>query len=183
VVIVMYSDFQCGYCREEAKMIRANLISTYPKEVRVYFKDFPLEQIHPWARPAAIAGRCVFRQKPAAFWDYHDYVFENQGEIKPENLKEKVMALGKDKGIETLQLGACIDNKETNGEVDRSLAEGRSLQINSTPTIFINGRKLVGQLGWPQLRQIIDHEIEYQKTHGGGEQCCEVKLPSPLNNK
>ena len=49
VTIVEYSDFQCPFCKEEAKVIRQNLISAYPKEVRLYFKDFPLEQIHPWA--------------------------------------------------------------------------------------------------------------------------------------
>ena len=64
VVIVVYSDFQCAYCREAAKMLRENLLKSYPKEVRLYFKDFPLDQIHPWARPASIAGRCVFRQNP-----------------------------------------------------------------------------------------------------------------------
>ena len=66
----------------------------FPTQVRVYFKDFPLEPIHPWAKPAAIAGRCVFRQKPAAFWDFHDWIFEHQGEITVENLKDKVDGVG-----------------------------------------------------------------------------------------
>jgi protein-disulfide isomerase len=83
VVAVIYSDFQCGFCKEEAKAIRQNVPASFPKDVRVYFKDFPLEPIHPWAKPAAIAGRCVFRQKPAAFWDYHDWIFEKQSEITP----------------------------------------------------------------------------------------------------
>ncbi len=183
VVLVMYSDFECGFCKEEAKMIRQNVASTYPKEVRVYFKDFPLEQIHPWAKSAAIAGRCVFKQKPAAFWDYHDWIFEHQADITPENLKEKVLEFGKTKGVNDQQLASCIDTRATEAEVNKSIAEGKSLQINSTPTLFVNGRKLVGQGGWPQLRQIIDFEIEYQKTHGGAaESCCEVKLPSLLNN-
>ena len=184
VVLVLFSDFQCGYCKEEAKMIRQNLPSTYPKEVRVYFKDFPLEQIHPWAKTAAIAGRCVFRQKPAAFWDYHDWMFEHQADVTAENLKEKVFEFGKTRELNEQQLGSCIDTRATEAEVNRNIAEGKALQINSTPTLFVNGRKLVGQGGWPQLRQIIDFEIDYQKAHGdaGAEKCCEVKLPSPLNN-
>lgn len=180
VVAVIYSDFQCSFCKEEARAIRDNLRSAFPNEVRVYFKDFPLEAIHPWAKAASIAGRCIFRQKPAAFWDYHDWIFETQGEITGENLKSKVVEFAGKKGLEPIQLGNCIDSRGTEAEVDRSMAEGRALGINSTPTMFVNGRRLVGQIAWPQLRQIIEHEIEYQKTHGGGEKCCELTLPSPL---
>jgi protein-disulfide isomerase len=180
IVLVMFSDFQCGFCKEEAKMIRENLTATYPKDVRVYFKDFPLEQIHPWAKTAAIAGRCVFRQKPAAFWDYHDYMFEHQGDITPQNLKQKALEFAKTKELNEEQLGNCIDAKATESEVNQNVAEGKALQVNSTPTLFLNGRRLVGQGGWPQLRQIIDFEIDYQKAHA--EACCEIKLPSPLNN-
>ena len=181
VVLAVFSDFQCGFCKEEAKLLRETLAKEYPTQVRVYFKDFPLEQIHPWAKPAAIAGRCVFRQKPAAFWDYHDWVFATQAEITPENLRAKIDEFAKSKALEPIQLGTCIDNKATEAEVNRSMAEARALNVNSTPTMFINGRRVVGQVAWQQLKQIIDHEIEYAKTHGGGEKCCEVKLPSPAN--
>src|SRR6266550_8429050 len=53
VVLVLFSDFQCPFCKEEAKVLRTNLVSAYPKQVRVYFKDLPLDQIHPWGKPAA----------------------------------------------------------------------------------------------------------------------------------
>lgn len=181
VVVVIYSDFQCSFCREEAKVIRQQVATTYPNDVRVYFKDFPLEGIHPWAKSAAMAGRCIFRQKPAAFWAFHDWAFEHQGEITPENLKGKVVEFAKANAIETVQLGSCMDAKTTEAEVNRSVAEGRALGLNSTPSLFVNGRRVVGQVPWPQLKQIIDHEIEYAKNHGGGEKCCEVKLPSPVN--
>jgi protein-disulfide isomerase len=180
VSVVMYSDFQCSYCKEEANVIRKNLAAAFPTQVRVYFKDFPLEPIHPWAKPAAIAGRCVFRQKPAAFWDYHDWIFEHQSEITPDNLKDKVAEFGKSKSLEPIQLATCMETKATEAEVTRSQAEGRTLGVNSTPTLFVNGRRLVGNMSWPQLQQIVDHEIQYQKTHGGAEKCCEVTLPSPL---
>jgi protein-disulfide isomerase len=184
VVLVLFTDFQCPYCKEEAKMLRQNLPSAYPKQVRVYFKDFPLEMLHPWAKTASITGRCVFRQNPALFWDYHDWVYENQAQITAENLKSKMMDWSKGKEIDVLQLARCIDTRATEAEVDRNIAEGKSLNVVSTPTMFVNGRKLVGHLDWPSLRQIIDSEIEYQKTaRNAGEDCgCEVKLPSPLGN-
>jgi protein-disulfide isomerase len=183
VVIVLFSDFQCGYCREEAKMLRQNLLTAYPKEVRLYFKDLPLEQIHPWAKPAAVAGRCIYRQNAASFWDFHDWVFENQSQITLENLKPKLIEFAGSKNIDMLQLNRCLDTRATEAEVNQSLAESRELKVFSTPTMFVNGRKLEGQIGWPELRETIDLEIEYQKTaKNAGEDCgCDLKLPVPGN--
>ncbi len=184
VVLVLFSDFQCPFCKEEAKMLRGNILSAYPKQVRVYFKDLPLDQIHPWAKPAAIAGRCVFKQTPAAFWDYHDWVYEHQAEITKDNFRDKALEFAKGKEIDALQFGRCMDTKATEAEVDKSVAEARELKVMSTPTLFVNGRRLPAQVAWPDLRQIIDQEIEYQKTaKNAGEDCgCEVKLPSPTLN-
>jgi protein-disulfide isomerase len=180
VVIVMFSDFECGYCREEAKAVRANLIKTYPKDVRLYFKDLPLEQIHPWARPAAEAGRCVFRQEPAAFWDYHDWIFDKQSEITAENFKSKVAAWVQTKGLDAMQFSRCIETRSTQAEVQRSIDEAHALKLNSTPTLYINGRPMSGGLPWAQLKAIIDFELDHaQKTGQGGEKCCTVQLPVP----
>lgn len=186
VVIVLFTDFQCPYCKLEAKMLRDNLLSAFPKQVRVYFKDYPLESLHPWAKMASIAGRCVFRQKPAAFWDYHDWVYAHQEEITADNFKSKVMEFAKTKenDIDTLQLSRCMETRATEAEVNKNMAEGKALQVYQTPTMFLNGRRLTGQMEWPNLRQIIESEIEYQKTaKNAGEDCgCEVKLSTPLNN-
>ncbi len=182
VILVVFTDFQCPFCKEEAQMIRQNLLSAYPKEVRLYFKDYPLAQIHPWARTAAIAGRCIFRQNPAAFWDFHDWVYAHQTEITADNFKDKLLEFAGGKEIDAIQLSRCLETRATEAEVDRSILEGKELGVRSTPTLFVNGRRLEGQMPWPNLREIIDYEIEYQKTaKNAGEDCgCEVKLPSPL---
>lgn len=181
VVLVVFSDFQCQYCREEAKVMRENLLKAYPDKVRVYFKDFPLEQIHAWAKPAAVAGRCVFRQEPAAFWDYHDWIFENQTSITADNLKPKVQEWAATRKLDAAQLNGCLDIQATKAEVERSIEEARALQINSTPTTFLNGRRFSRHLTWPELKAYIDFELEnFKKTGQGGESaCCEVKLPTP----
>jgi protein-disulfide isomerase len=185
VVIVLFSDFECPYCKEEAKSLRSNLVSTYPKEVRLYFKDLPLAQIHPWAMPAALAGRCIFKQNPAAFWDYHDWIYEAQADVTADNLKSKILEYVKGKEIDSVQLERCMDSKATQPEIDKSMAEAKALGVTGTPTLFVNGRQLVGpSAAWANLRQVIDYEIEYQKTaKNAGEDCgCEVKLPSPALN-
>jgi protein-disulfide isomerase len=179
VVMVVFSDFQCPNCKEEAKILRDNIQKTFPKEVRVYFKDFPLEQMHPWAKASAMAGRCVFRQNAPAFWDYFDWIYEHQSEILPDNLKTKVLGWAQTKSLDLDKLGQCIDSKATEKEVDREVAEGRSVQVNGTPTTFINGRGISGTVPWPKLEQIIRREIGYQQAAGNaGEKCCEVSIPS-----
>jgi protein-disulfide isomerase len=179
VVIAVFTDFQCPNCREEAKVLRENIQKEFPKEVRVYFKDFPLEQMHPWSKPAAIAGRCIFQSAPAKFWDYHDWIFEHQPEITAENFKNKALEWAGQNNVDTLQLNSCIDTKATEKDVDKSVAEGRSLAVSGTPTLFINGRQLTGAIPWPTLSQVIKREIEYQKSSANaGEKCCEVTIPS-----
>src|SRR5580658_5679465 len=181
VVLVEFSDFECPFCREQAKMLRDNLLAAYPKEVRFYYLDFPLETLHPWAKAAAMMGRCIFHQNAGAFWDYHDWIFEHQEEITPGNLKDKVLEFAAGKGIDAAQLSKCIDSKATEEEVDRTKAEGRGLEVNSTPTLFVNGRRMNGTIQWPDLKRVIDYEIEYQKTaKNAGEDCgCSVQLPMP----
>lgn len=181
VVIVEFSDFECPFCRQEAMMLRQNLIQTYPKEVHFYFVDFPLESLHPWAKAAAMMGRCIFHQNADAFWVFHDWIFAHQEEITPDNLKEKVLAFAKDKGIDTDQLSKCIDSKATEEEVQRTRDEGHSLGVDQTPEMFVNGRRLVGTVSWDDLKRIIDYEIDYQKTaKNAGEDCgCSVTLPTP----
>ena len=181
VVLVEFADFECPVCKTEAIMLRQNLLAAYPTQVRFYFKDFPLDSIHPWARPAAIAGRCVFRQNASSFWSYYDWVYAHQADIAAPNLKDKAMEWAKgDKDIDVLQLGRCIDTKATEAEVDKNVAEARALDLNATPTLFVNGRRIPQAIDWTSLRGIVDYEIEYQKTaKNAGEACCEVKLDTP----
>jgi protein-disulfide isomerase len=182
VMIVEFSDFECPYCKEEAKLLRENLLKIYPTQVKLYFKEFPLESLHPWAKRAAMAARCVERQGVDAFWAFHDWIFANQDKIKPENLRDQVMDWAKGQSqIDGMKLSVCMENKETEADVDKSVAMGRDLAVNSTPTLFINGRRIDKTIDWPSLKSIIDFEIEYQKTaHNAGDDCgCELKLNLP----
>jgi protein-disulfide isomerase len=178
VVLVVYGDFQCPVCKAEAQIMRTNVTKTFPDNVRVYFKDFPLESIHPWARAASDTGRCIFKQDPQAFWKFHDWICENQESVTVENLNSKVMGWAKDGGVDSIQLGRCVEGKTTDSEVVSNIMEGRSLGVDATPTTFLNGRKLVGNMEWPMLQQLIQMEIEHQaKTHDADEKCCVVNIP------
>ena len=163
VSIVVYSDFECPFCRAEALMLRENL-PAYADRVRVTFKDAPAEPVHPWARAAALAGRCVYSQNEDAFWRYHDWMFAHQAEITPQNIGAKVLswAAGEPK-VDSFQLTRCIGTGAAEGEVEKSLAEARAIGVTKLPTLFVNGRKFEEAVPWDKLRAAIDQEIAQGK--------------------
>ena len=170
VTLVEFGDFECPNCREEARTLRDNVPKDFPTQVHVYFKDFPLEQIHPWAKAASIAGRCIYHQSLGAFWKYHDWIYEHQAEITPDNLKNQVLDFAKTApDVEALQLGKCMDTKATEAEVDASLAEGRALHVDATPTLFVNGRRLVGNYPWQNIEPDHQRRAELSEERAGVE--------------
>jgi protein-disulfide isomerase len=181
VVIVMFSDFQCPYCKGEAQMFSENLLKTYPKEVRLYFKDMPLQSIHPWARRGALAGRCALAQSQDAFWKYHDWIYEKQEDVDIENFEAKMAEFAQTGAVDKAKFDACRESPETAKALDAAIAEARAMHINSTPTLFVNGRRIASTIRWENLAEIIDFEIGYQgREHNAGEACCTISLPSPL---
>ena len=177
VVIAVFSDFQCPYCAKEAKVLRTQVAQNYPDNVRVYYHDYPLKR-HKWAYEAAIAGQCIQQLAPEAFWKYHDWIFENQGSITEQNLNDKFAEFASIHGLDTMKLSPCIARQETKSGVDESIRLGRELGIRSTPTMYVNGRRLTGNVRWTQIKQVIDYEIAYQKvTKNAGDDCgCQVEL-------
>jgi len=183
VTIVIFSDFECPFCREEAKTLRESVPKKYPTEVRVVYKDFPLESIHPWAKHAAVAGHCVIEQNSQAFWPFHDYMYEHQKEISGANLDSKILEFAKQQNLDTLQLSSCVQNEATAKLVEANQAQGRSLGVQQTPTLFLNGRQVAGAVPLEQLDAVIQMELsrKQQAAHGEtakkDEKCCEVSVP------
>jgi protein-disulfide isomerase len=143
------------------------------------FKDFPLDSIHPWARRAALAGQCIAVQNPSAFWSFHDWMYEHQGEVNPGNLNDKVLEFAKTQSLDAAKLTACESSPETAGRVNETVSEGQQLGITQTPTLFVNGRMIPGVLTPDQMNMLIDLELGHQKeasTTDGA--CCQVAIPS-----
>jgi protein-disulfide isomerase len=157
VTIVEFGDFECPSCRAEAPLLRELVPQLFPNKVRVVFKDYPLESIHPWARAASIAGRCIFRQNPGAFWKFYDWDYENQDAITVENLKSRILGWAAENKINATQLERCIDTRETDAEVAQNISEGKAAGVRGTPTLFVNGLKSSSQL--PALQQMIEKEL------------------------
>ncbi len=159
ITIVVFSDLECPYCREFARTVRENLPKKYPKEVRVIFKDFPIPSLHPWAYAAAEAAHCIGDGHPEAFWEFHDWIFAHQQEINGSNLREKTLSFARDHKLDDGQIGACMDRHATKPEVEASLKQGRELEVQQTPTFFLNGRAIPGAIGWASLETLIQMEL------------------------
>jgi protein-disulfide isomerase len=161
VTLVEFSDFQCPVCRNLHEVMRG-MLRNYP-QVRLVFKDFPIEVLHPWARTAALAGRCAYQQDPAAFWKMYDSIYDNQEIISAENAWMKVSEYAGQAGLNADSFRACMASPEPAAAIDASRANAQKLDVNSTPTIFVNGRKLIG--ADPHLlEQYIQYEIARQKS-------------------
>jgi len=156
VTIVEFSDFECPHCRDLSRSLKT-LETQYP-QVRVVYKDFPLTQIHPWTETASIGAHCAFIQSPAAFWKIHDAIFESQDLISPENIWEKLLGFASTAGLDTDAFKACMSSPEAKKAVEANRADGQALNVNSTPTAFVNGRMLASS-DKSALEQYIKYEL------------------------
>jgi protein-disulfide isomerase len=159
VTVVAFSDFQCPHCREFYETLKV-LEPKYP-QVRFVYKDFPLAQIHPWATTAAVGARCAFMQQPDAFWQVHDAIFQNQDVISTENVWEKILGFARAAGLDPDSLKACMASPEPIKAIEGNVHDGQTVSVTSTPTVFVNGRPVVGG-DKATVQQYIDYELQAQ---------------------
>jgi protein-disulfide isomerase len=156
VTLVEYSDFQCPVCKSLHDVLRG-ILPNYAGKVRVVFKDFPLEQVHPWARTAAIAGRCAYQQDAKAFWKVYDLIYDNQEVISAANAWTKMADYAAQSGLNADAFKTCMASPEAAAAVDISRENGQRLEVGSTPTVFVNGRRIVGA-----DQRLLDQYIKYE---------------------
>jgi protein-disulfide isomerase len=162
VTLVEYSDFECPVCRSLHDVVRA-ILPKYAGKVRVVFKDFPIEQLHPWARTAAIAGRCAYQQDPKTFWKMYDLIYDNQEVISAVNAWTKMTDYAAQSGLNTETFKSCMASPEAGEPVNASRSNGQQVEVNSTPTVFVNGRRMVGA-DQHLLEQYINYELAQQES-------------------
>jgi len=156
VVVVVYGDFQCPHCKQLDIELRS-IMPRFP-QVRFVAKNFPLSQIHPWAMTSATAAWCAHKQKPEAYWALHHLLFDNQDSINTENAWQKIQDLAAQVGYDPNAIRLCMASPEAKAGVEVDLKEGQALAIANTPTVFINGRRIVGG-DRNILQQFINYEI------------------------
>ena len=134
------------------------MLKDYGDKVRFVFKNFPLP-MHPWAQDGAVAAACAFQQGNDKFWPMYNGLFSKQNEITKENLKDRASDVAKDGGLDVARFQECFDGKQSKDAVEADVKEATALGVNSTPTFFINGRKVSGALTPNDFKQAIDKEL------------------------
>ena len=155
VTLVEYSDFQCPYCAKGSKIMH-ELKKKYGDKVKVVFKNYPLP-FHKQAKGAALAGLCANEQGSNYFWELHDYMFDNQSNLDPKNLKE---VAGKFKGFDQGKFNDCVDKNKYLAKVESDIQEGQELGVKSTPTFFLNGKAISGALPVEDFSKMIEKELK-----------------------
>jgi len=158
VTIVEFSDFQCPFCAAFYSQTLSQLEEEYIKtgKVKLVYRDFPLS-FHQNAQKAAEASECADEQ--GAFWEYHDILFEKQGEWS--NAKTNIFKdYAKQLDLNSNQFDQCLDSGKMADEVKKDLQDGSAYGVNGTPAFFINGELISGAQPIGAFRQVIDKYLE-----------------------
>jgi protein-disulfide isomerase len=161
VTLVEFSDLQCPHCKE-AQPVLDKLMSEN-KNVRMVFQSFPLPG-HDWAAKAAAYADCVSHASPEGFWKFVENVYSSQSDITAANADEKLTGIADGVGTKGSEIAVCASKPGTTSQVEKSVDLGKSLEVNSTPTIFVNGRILsAGGLPYEVLVKIVDFAAKEAK--------------------
>lgn len=140
VTIVVFSDFECPYCKSFEEVLSAEL-KKRPDTVKIIFRHFPLASHH-WARKAAEAAACAQLQDSEAFWNLHDKIFANQDRLSAENMDAELLRIAINSRIDIGRYRQCMDNQMSLGLVAKYIKAASLYEINGTPTVFINGKRV-----------------------------------------
>lgn len=167
VSVVVYDDFQCPFCAKMYVTLMNEVMVRYRDRVKIVMKDFPLVEAHPWAMRAAIDSHCLADPSLAAYWDFADYVHTHQQDVSAKvkaaggdlaAIDALTREIGQKHGVKPESLQACLALQDP-AKVESSLAEGKSLGVSATPTMFINGQEIEGGISADQLREILDRDL------------------------
>lgn len=170
VTIINFDDLECGYCARMHQTFFPATMDRYKGLVKFIYKDFPLEEIHPWALHAAVDANCLADQSGDVYWKYVDYLHTHGHDIEGEDrdIKKSYAALDRvAKQQATLgkldepKLDACVA-KQDESKVKQSEQEALSMGLEGTPAIFIDGEKIPGALPENALWVVIDRALRAQ---------------------
>ncbi|MGH9535532.1 MAG: thioredoxin domain-containing protein [Terriglobales bacterium] len=159
VTIYEFSDLGCPPCEVENRRIQ-RLFGAMPRELRVVFKFYPVAGDHSWDVRAAFAAACVARDQKAEFWSFEQAVFDSQTQLTAADVARRLQSFAVAAGTPEKYYNGCIRSAAARQAVKQSLTEGIAMRVGSTPTLFINGRRIKGAISYNVLRELVAHEAE-----------------------
>lgn len=151
LVIVEYGDYQCPYCGAAYPVLK-ELMNQFGSQIKFVFRNFPLSEMHEYARTAALSAEAAALQNK--FWEMHDAIYENQ-----QNLNEHLLLeLAKELKLDISQFKSDMESSELKDKVDEDFASGIVSGVNGTPSFYVNGKKFEGTA--EDLFQLVGAEKE-----------------------
>ena len=174
VIIVGFDDLECPFCARIHSTLFPALTERYGDKVRIVYKDFPLDSIHPWAMHAAVDVNCLGAQSPEGYWSLVDTIHAHASKIGEGTAEEKDKAptlvrataeldkLTREQAVKSKadlpKLDACIAKQDTTA-IEASKKIGDALNLQSTPVLFINGAKIDGALPPAFIFGVVDEAL------------------------
>ena len=152
ITLVEFSDFECPFCVRVLPTLD-QVQEAYGDQVRIVYRQFPLNAIHRNAQLSAEASLCAHAQ--GKFWEMHDAIFEARGKADSDGLKTMAADLGLDSEV----FDGCLDSREFRDQVAADMEAGRQAGVTGTPALFINGRFLSGAQPFNVVSRVIDDEL------------------------
>lgn len=159
IVIVEFSDFNCGFCTRFAQDTLPQILENYGDQVKFVYRDMPI--LTETSAPAAQAGQCAAEQD--AFWEFHDLMFSDN----TARNRDAYIKFATDNNLDVAQFTECIDSGKYSGEVTLDLIDGQSLGVRGTPAFFINGRFISGAQPYEIFSTVIEAELAKSSATGG----------------
>jgi len=168
VALVNFDDLECPYCAKLHAELFPDTLDHYKGLIKIAYRDMPIEELHPWAMHAAVNANCLAAQSGTSYWSYVDYLHTHGGDItgpdrdvkKSDAMLDKVaLQQGEKDKLDTAKLQACV-TKQDESPIRQEMKLSDKLNINQTPTMYINGEMIAGALPKEVLWQSIDRALE-----------------------
>ena len=153
VTLVEFSDFQCPFCIAATPQLEA-VLKAYPGQVKLVFKQFPLDS-HSQAALAAAAALAANKQ--GKFWGLDDALFAQKGPLS----RQDIVGLAAAVGLDVNRFQTDLGSPEIKRAVDKDIADGEKINVDSTPTLFVDGQRFNGPVTLASLRPIIEAELKH----------------------
>ena len=168
ITIIEFSDFQCPFCARFHVQTLPTIMDEYINKgtVKLVFRDFPIQSIHPNALPASVAAECANEQKK--FKEMHDVLFEKQNKWSNQNIESVMNTFSQyasDLGLEEKAFDYCLKNGKYIEEIQKDLDDGRTYGISGTPGFFIGNDQigfieLKGAQPFENFKKVIDNQLK-----------------------
>jgi protein-disulfide isomerase len=181
VVIEEFFDFQCPTCATVHPLLY-EMNATYGSRIKLVVRNFPLSQIHPNAYDAAVASEAAGLQ--GKFWEMQNIIFQNQQRWSTaQNARTLFESYAGTLGLDIEKFKEDLSGLAAKGRVEADMQRGRSLGVNSTPTILVNGKPVPPEMMTAVgFKQIIESELA-KLSSGGQTQTAPASTVPPAGNK